>query len=131
MCFFFFSSRRRHTRCSRDWSSDVCSSDLTPSAPPVSEVQEQNHKMVREAASVAVAAETSRLVGELRTQLQEEAKKIVEGMAAAHTDQWVRRAAEKLHEAQQASAMALREHWGRKIGLDLQQASEHLAARGA
>src|SRR3989449_6366691 len=28
LCFFFFSSRRRHTRCSRDWSSDVCSSDL-------------------------------------------------------------------------------------------------------
>src|SRR5205809_7278860 len=28
---FFFSSRRRHTRCSRDWSSDVCSSDLTAS----------------------------------------------------------------------------------------------------
>src|SRR5207302_7639665 len=26
--FFFFSSRRRHTRFSRDWSSDVCSSDL-------------------------------------------------------------------------------------------------------
>src|SRR2546426_2731693 len=103
----------------------------TPSAPPVSEVQEQNHKMVREAASVAVAAETSRLVGELRTQLQEEAKKIVEGMAAAHTDQWVRRAAEKLHEAQQASAKALHEQWSRKIGLDLQQASEHLAARGA
>ena len=27
MCFFF-SSRRRHTRSDRDWSSDVCSSDL-------------------------------------------------------------------------------------------------------
>src|SRR5690606_38580192 len=26
--FFFFSSRRRHTRFSRDWSSDVCSSDI-------------------------------------------------------------------------------------------------------
>ena len=26
--FFFFSSRRRHTRLVRDWSSDVCSSDL-------------------------------------------------------------------------------------------------------
>src|SRR5690606_39841922 len=26
---FFFSSRRRHTRFSRDWSSDVCSSDLS------------------------------------------------------------------------------------------------------
>src|SRR6266542_6031384 len=28
ICVFFFSSRRRHTRCYRDWSSDVCSSDL-------------------------------------------------------------------------------------------------------
>ena len=28
MFFFFFSSRRRHTRLVRDWSSDVCSSDL-------------------------------------------------------------------------------------------------------
>src|SRR5439155_11010935 len=27
-CSFFFSSRRRHTRWPRDWSSDVCSSDL-------------------------------------------------------------------------------------------------------
>src|SRR5690606_39788096 len=33
--FFFFSSRRRHTRFSRDWSSDVCSSDL------VSKIAEQ------------------------------------------------------------------------------------------
>src|SRR3712207_1361390 len=29
LCFFFFSSRRRHTRYWRDWSSDVCSSDLS------------------------------------------------------------------------------------------------------
>src|SRR3989442_6456903 len=29
---FFFSSRRRHTRCGRDWSSDVCSSDLAVSS---------------------------------------------------------------------------------------------------
>src|SRR5690242_20892761 len=27
-CMFFFSSRRRHTRLTCDWSSDVCSSDL-------------------------------------------------------------------------------------------------------
>src|SRR2546429_1132998 len=34
MLFFFFSSRRRHTRCSRDWSSDVCSSDsFVPGGP--------------------------------------------------------------------------------------------------
>src|SRR3712207_7712164 len=41
LSFFFFSSRRRHTRYWRDWSSDVCSSDLrlhgviTPTPSPV------------------------------------------------------------------------------------------------
>src|SRR5262245_62878045 len=32
LVFFFFSSRRRHTRCLSDWSSDVCSSDLFANA---------------------------------------------------------------------------------------------------
>src|SRR3712207_7507891 len=32
--FFFFSSRRRHTRYWRDWSSDVCSSDLGGQSAP-------------------------------------------------------------------------------------------------
>src|SRR5690606_21433466 len=32
---FFFSSRRRHTRFSRDWSSDVCSSDLSFASPSI------------------------------------------------------------------------------------------------
>src|SRR5690625_7364606 len=35
---FFFSSRRRHTRWPRDWSSDVCSSDLSWALDPGSEV---------------------------------------------------------------------------------------------
>src|SRR3989442_4148092 len=40
MCwFFFFTSRRRHTRCGRDWSSDVCSSDLMPRADGLSAVE--------------------------------------------------------------------------------------------
>src|SRR5690625_7588995 len=34
-CLFFFSSRRRHTRWPRDWSSDVCSSDLACWVRPV------------------------------------------------------------------------------------------------
>src|ERR1041385_1731645 len=38
----FFSSRRRHTRCSRDWSSDVCSSDLAyPAASGISGLRRQ------------------------------------------------------------------------------------------
>src|SRR5690606_7489579 len=36
--FFFFSSRRRHTRFSRDWSSDVCSSDLAVGADVLAEL---------------------------------------------------------------------------------------------
>src|SRR5690606_41119743 len=36
--FFFLSSRRRHTRFSRDWSSDVCSSDLTVTWLPWAEI---------------------------------------------------------------------------------------------
>src|SRR3989449_4815487 len=36
---FFFSSRRRHTRCSRDWSSDVCSSDLRKKLSPIVELE--------------------------------------------------------------------------------------------
>src|SRR5687768_6980103 len=38
---FFFPSRRRHTRCSRDWSSDVCSSDLNDDKPYDEFVREQ------------------------------------------------------------------------------------------
>src|SRR5438105_11052270 len=37
--FFFFSSRRRHTRSTRDWSSDVCSSDLTSKPARLSALQ--------------------------------------------------------------------------------------------
>ena len=41
---FFFSSRRRHTRLRRDWSSDVCSSDLLPqgNAETISPPQDMN-----------------------------------------------------------------------------------------
>src|SRR3989442_15460664 len=48
LLFFFFSSRRRHTRCGRDWSSDVCSSDLTP----------QDVACARACGAVAVAVAT-------------------------------------------------------------------------
>src|ERR1035437_405299 len=41
-CFCFFSSRRRHTRYWRDWSSDVCSSDLESSSSAFFFPAEQN-----------------------------------------------------------------------------------------
>src|SRR4030043_1175839 len=46
----FFSSRRRHTRCSRDWSSDVCSSDL------VAQQAQENVDLVNERYKVGRAS---------------------------------------------------------------------------
>src|SRR2546428_6253816 len=40
--FFFFSSRRRHTRSDRDWSSDVCSSDLLGSTREIDALAENS-----------------------------------------------------------------------------------------
>src|SRR5207302_5883457 len=55
---FFFSSRRRHTRFSRDWSSDVCSSDLSTTTQPVglkiSVVVEEHHKKLEGALKKSV-----------------------------------------------------------------------------
>src|SRR5690606_39928449 len=45
---FFFSSRRRHTRFSRDWSSDVCSSDLTERTGEVEMGQFELHERLQQ-----------------------------------------------------------------------------------
>src|SRR5256885_13108803 len=50
--FFFFSSRRRHTRLQGDWSSDVCSSDLQAGIG----AEDQKVHEVRESGTVLVAA---------------------------------------------------------------------------
>src|SRR3712207_8362265 len=50
MCYFlfFFSSRRRHTRYWRDWSSDVCSSDLAKYVEGMKLEQKTIHYLVGE-----------------------------------------------------------------------------------
>ncbi len=103
-------------------------SPAQPRACLVGEVQQQNHKMVPEAAAAAVAEEASRLLDELRTQLQDEAKRIIEGMAAPHTDQRLRREAEKQYESQHASAKVLHELGIRKIDPAMREVSDHPAA---
>src|SRR5439155_6775235 len=46
---FFFSSRRRHTRWPRDWSSDVCSSDLYSPSPPITTATVRESGCIRSA----------------------------------------------------------------------------------
>src|SRR5437868_12615683 len=54
---FFFSSRRRHTRSKRDWSSDVCSSDLTD------ERQRMNNRPLLQPAQAGNKSAVRALVG--------------------------------------------------------------------
>src|SRR5438874_7715900 len=67
--FFFFSSRRRHTRSLRDWSSDVCSSDL-PSIRliPASSCQPACHfcSQVTQESSTGIPLSTLRINAERR-----------------------------------------------------------------
>src|SRR2546428_8375477 len=96
-----------------------------------SEFGEQIQKMVSEAAAAAAAVETGRLLAELRTQLGDEVKKTMQGLAASHTDQWVRWLTQQMNQAHQATAKTLHEQWTKKLELDLRQTSERLAARNA
>src|SRR6266511_4440217 len=68
MRFFFFSSRRRHTRFSRDWSSDVCSSDLDDVMEAVVEAGAEEVNDLGE--SFEVISEATDLVA-VRTALQQ------------------------------------------------------------
>src|SRR5206468_9375849 len=74
--FFFFSSRRRHTRSDRDWSSDVCSSDLglqptvdTYGPPPLAKMTH----LIEEVNAVDIA-----------TRIADEGRPPFAGLVAAH-----------------------------------------------
>src|SRR6266480_5486737 len=55
ICFlFFFSSRRRHTRLTCDWSSDVCSSDLSSAGVPILGTQPESIEMAEDRQLFAV-----------------------------------------------------------------------------
>src|SRR6266536_4225700 len=54
---FFFSSRRRHTRSTRDWSSDVCSSDLLGPGRELVLLRDRSGEHERDARRVIAACE--------------------------------------------------------------------------
>src|SRR2546429_9343451 len=73
LLLFFFSSRRRHTRCSRDWSSDVCSSDL------YSSIQQYSRALAKTANDVASMQQLREsLAKDTQTVLQQQARTITE-----------------------------------------------------
>src|SRR5437870_6515346 len=86
MNYFFFSSRRRHTRWPRDWSSDVCSSDLEERKQPqhaerVCRLQSQLLVMqtlqpIIHLSSVKLAEETLALCEQRRQRLRSEERRV-------------------------------------------------------
>src|SRR5690349_7443737 len=78
---FFFSSRRRHTRSLRDWSSDVCSSDLAKLAGGVAvikvgaatevELKEKKHRIEDALSTTRAAVEEGLVAGGGTTLLQD------------------------------------------------------------
>src|SRR5215813_15006702 len=60
---FFFSSRRRHTRCGRDWSSDVCSSDLWKRDQPWLQEVRVSQNVPWDQADLAIQRSEERRVG--------------------------------------------------------------------
>src|SRR5690606_40762579 len=83
---FFFSSRRRHTRFSRDWSSDVCSSDLG------SRGGEQNQRLQ---ALENKLSEQRELIATQQRQIDHTARELLEAGNRTRTD-WLLAEAEYL-----------------------------------
>src|SRR6266513_2510745 len=83
MISFFFSSRRRHTRSKRDWSSDVCSSDLD--APPLRAVHGNadllDRPMLAIVGSRNASAAGAKIAGRLARDLGQAGFVIVSGLA--------------------------------------------------
>src|SRR5437870_13800742 len=63
---FFFSSRRRHTRWPRDWSSDVCSSDLVGSFEPPCSLEPTSPSIIGFEGAMAPRSEERRVGKECR-----------------------------------------------------------------
>src|SRR5215469_18090528 len=66
LSFFFFSSRRRHTRSLRDWSSDVCSSDLD-SIPSEHRLAWRMHRVEPGETLAAIAKQYGATAGSIQT----------------------------------------------------------------
>src|SRR5712675_2383592 len=71
---FFFSSRRRHTSCSRDWSSDVCSSDLLAAVRAKTEAEK--------ASFLQMEAEFKRLLAAMKAEFLKAEAELVEAIEA-------------------------------------------------
>src|SRR5207249_6469276 len=82
--FFFFSSRRRHTRSKRDWSSDVCSSDPWVSASSVVVVGQDRHEV--ELALAHGLAEPHAVAGDEEPVVEEVARQRRAGVGGAELD---------------------------------------------
>lgn len=110
---------------------EVTTSVSQPIVRLMSDFQEQIQRMLSEAAAAAVAERAGQVLGDLRRQLQDEARQTLDGAAASCADHLIRRSVEQMNETHQRNARALHEQWVERIEADLQSASGRLGARSA
>src|SRR6266487_1236551 len=117
MCFFFFSSRRRHTRWTGDWSSDVCSSDLE------AEVEQRDEALPASEGFGVVA-----VLGQQRERLAEDVRAVQAEVGRLHDLTSRRRgavAAGREREAEHGGGVAAEQQAG--VSLAQAGALDHLA----
>src|SRR5690606_40044845 len=81
----FFSSRRRHTRFSRDWSSDVCSSDLE--APPTARTRRMYDLLTYRFVQEVTQKETARRLGISPRHLRREQQQAIRLLAEKRSEE--------------------------------------------
>src|SRR5215217_8498351 len=118
--FFFFSSRRRHTSYWRDWSSDVCSSDLSEQHGRGAVGEEARGDQVASGAVAALESEAGELDGDEKDQLVRVQTGVLRGAGEARraggaTEAPDRDAARVLGEAEPEDEFRV-QGWGRNAG---------------
>ena len=85
--------------------------------------------MVSHAATAAFAKERERMMGEFRTQLQNEATRTLESLLATSKEELTRRMLKDLNDAHEAAARINYERWNKKIEQDTKIAAQSMAAQ--
>src|SRR5690606_18517920 len=107
VCCFFFSSRRRHTRFSRDWSSDVCSSDLALTRDAVQVEELPSHDLTRRLARIT-CRDAAAPVLDIDSQAVRDLAAVLFAAEASRLADWATATA--------ADYAKVREQFGRPIG---------------
>lgn len=104
----------------------VASPGSRPMGQLMGEFQQQMEKMLSEAAASAVRERSGELLAGIRSNLREEARKILAELAPAEAKPWVEKSLKQLAHASEEAIRVVHAQWTKKVEADLKRATEHL-----